>query len=127
GFAVILAAAIFSISLAGCPTDSDDGDDPNTLTITGINGVTGQLTAVISAGENNMTAWGGGAISSDTAKITLKKPVGTKMQDGGAWAGTGSFTIGLWKGEANSETPDVTAKNITIQKGNTDVEWSKFQ
>ncbi|MDR2482724.1 MAG: hypothetical protein LBD08_03730 [Treponema sp.] len=94
GFAVILAAAIFSISLAGCPTDSDDGDDPNTLTITGISGITGsKVVAVLSpAGEQNMTAWGSGDISNGKAVIQLKKAVNNNTT-GDPWAGTGAFTI----------------------------------
>jgi hypothetical protein len=77
GFAAFLLAAIFSLSLAGCPTDSGDGDE--FLEVTHVNGFQGKLSdgslmeievASTSDGDQTFTLYISG-VKKGTGTLTL--------------------------------------------------------
>jgi hypothetical protein len=155
---VLLSLLVFGLLLTGCPTDggnnneNDGKDDAKKLTITGIEGISGNVSVMFTTvvndqsaailikddGSNSGTGVGGrGTISNGTITISLKviqyplnsKPIITDDN----WTGTGNYYIWLWNDNEFSGSPPYSApvsaswnEKVGFSSATTTVPWNKF-
>jgi hypothetical protein len=167
---VLLGLLIFGLFLASCPTDggnnkndgkdsadggnnnkNDDKDSAKKLTITGIEGISGDVSVMFTTDVNNQSAsvlirnedgdggtgvGGKGTIYNGSITIPLKViqfSSGPSLTENN-WTGTGSYYIWLWDKDNFNGSPPYSAaisasssyEKVSFLSETTKVLWNKF-
>jgi hypothetical protein len=136
GFAVLLTAAIFTLTGCDNGSTSSEDDSPKKLTVSGITNVSDNLLCFMltsEPSENGNLVAGGYVSTAETVTVQLKN-----LSEGGNpdntntnWLGTGSYHILLWTGNGgvngNGNPQHFTQEKVNFSSETTTVGWDKFQ